>query len=413
MAIREFHWDPIDDCVLSETNGSGNTLVTYSREPGAFGPLLGEDRAGDIRHYHYDALGSTLLLTDDTGAVTDTFQYDAWGGDLERTGVTPTLYRWSGRWGYAFDTRTSGYYIRARNYRPALGRWTSIDPIVSGSLFTFVLNSPLTYSDPSGLEEERCRKDYRQSRSLLVLDARSPNAISAEVFNEISVRVTGDSCCAGQGTPALISIQHTISAGSGSSTSARRLNESEKLLSESVRRPGFLVSPVDSNSANVNCVGENSWRITYVHKDVIGKPLESVSLTRAIKCSLDCIPARRTGDKKATDAIGDCCRPDRCILSKSMLSKLNANALQITLPIGWDPTRSGGKFLDFRLVEFINERVGNKLVAGKRIHSSRDVFEISIRTENDPEFCASPANCEIAISYDDDVVTQFVPHNLF
>lgn len=34
MATRCFHWDVVDDCVLHETDGGGNTLVAYTRESG-------------------------------------------------------------------------------------------------------------------------------------------------------------------------------------------------------------------------------------------------------------------------------------------------------------------------------------------------------------------------------------------
>lgn len=44
MVMREFHWNPIDDSLLSEMDGSANALVTYIRELGASRPLLSEDR---------------------------------------------------------------------------------------------------------------------------------------------------------------------------------------------------------------------------------------------------------------------------------------------------------------------------------------------------------------------------------
>lgn len=152
MTVRQFHWDPIDDCVLSETDGSGNTLVTYTREPGAFGPLLSEDRAGDVRHHHYDALGSTTLLTDDTGAVTDTFQYDAWGNELDHAGTTDTPYRWIGRFGYQHDTVVGSYHVRFRDYQPTIARWNSKDPVRSDlNRYRYVNNAAVANSDPSGL----------------------------------------------------------------------------------------------------------------------------------------------------------------------------------------------------------------------------------------------------------------------
>lgn len=167
MPIRKFHWDPIDDCVMSESDPSGNTLVTFAREPGMFGPLLSQDRAGDVRHHHFDGLGSTTLLTDSTGGVTDTFRYDAWGNILNRTGITETPYQWVGRWGYQSTSVSRDLAVRSRTFRPSSGRWLSRDPSYltreSTSSFNldlytprdmsygYVLNRPVMFVDPSGL----------------------------------------------------------------------------------------------------------------------------------------------------------------------------------------------------------------------------------------------------------------------
>ena len=155
MAKRRFHW-AIDDCVMHETDETGATTVTYTNEPGPFGPLISENRGGTTSYHHYDALGSTIALTNDAGTVTDTFFFDAWGSKKPwRTGTTPTPYTWCGRWGYQDDTATTGqYYVRARSYGPTIARWTSVDPAFSTSnLFTYASLSPTSHTDPSGLIE--------------------------------------------------------------------------------------------------------------------------------------------------------------------------------------------------------------------------------------------------------------------
>ena len=58
MATRCFHWSSVNDCVMHETDGAGNTLVTYTHEPSQYGPLLSENRGGTESYHHYDALGS-------------------------------------------------------------------------------------------------------------------------------------------------------------------------------------------------------------------------------------------------------------------------------------------------------------------------------------------------------------------
>lgn len=151
MAKRYFHWDPVHDCVIQESDGDGNTLVTYTREPRPYGPLISEHRNGQEYVHHYDAQGSTTMLTDESGEVTDTFTYDAWGNQVARTGTTETPYRWNGRWGYQYDEPTGSYYVRARTYEPAVGRWMSVDPLFHENFYRYAENMPTLLIDPSGL----------------------------------------------------------------------------------------------------------------------------------------------------------------------------------------------------------------------------------------------------------------------
>jgi hypothetical protein len=51
--------------------------IFYIREPG--GSLIARVSATIPTYYHFDALGSTRLLTDSDGDVTDKYAYDAYG----------------------------------------------------------------------------------------------------------------------------------------------------------------------------------------------------------------------------------------------------------------------------------------------------------------------------------------------
>ncbi|MES2792187.1 MAG: RHS repeat-associated core domain-containing protein, partial [Planctomycetota bacterium] len=105
-------------------------------------------------YYHQDNLGSTRLLTDEIATASDTFAYDAWGSETGRTGTTQTSFRWVGNQGYYCDVDFStSYYIRARTYNSAPGRWLSVDPIgfVDG-INRYRLHSILNGIDPSGLK---------------------------------------------------------------------------------------------------------------------------------------------------------------------------------------------------------------------------------------------------------------------
>jgi RHS repeat-associated protein len=58
-------------------------------------------------------------------AITDTYDYDAFGNEVHSAGTTPNnfLYR-----GDQFDPDLGLYYLRARYYNPATGRFMSRDP---------------------------------------------------------------------------------------------------------------------------------------------------------------------------------------------------------------------------------------------------------------------------------------------
>ena len=41
--------------------------------------MIARVSGGSIQYYHFDDMGSTLLLTNVDGAITDSYAYDAWG----------------------------------------------------------------------------------------------------------------------------------------------------------------------------------------------------------------------------------------------------------------------------------------------------------------------------------------------
>ncbi len=80
---------------------------------------------GGTTFYRYDGFGSVRQLTDVTGAVTDTYDYDAWGNTVSQTGSTPNLYRYRGE---QYDPDLNLYYLRARYFNPLTGRFLTLDP---------------------------------------------------------------------------------------------------------------------------------------------------------------------------------------------------------------------------------------------------------------------------------------------
>ena len=63
--------------------------------------------------------------------MTDTYSYDAFGVLLASTGSTPNVYLYAGE---QLDPNIGFYYLRARYYAQAQGRFISTDP-EEGNIF--------------------------------------------------------------------------------------------------------------------------------------------------------------------------------------------------------------------------------------------------------------------------------------
>jgi RHS repeat-associated protein len=75
-------------------------------------------------YYVYDGHGSVRALTDQSGAVTDTYDYDAFGTLLHSTGTTYNNFLFAGE---QFDPDLGLYYNRARYLNTSTGRFWTMD----------------------------------------------------------------------------------------------------------------------------------------------------------------------------------------------------------------------------------------------------------------------------------------------
>jgi RHS repeat-associated protein len=105
-------------------------------------------------YYGYDGHGSVRYLMDATGAVTDAYDYDAFGILISTTGTTPNNYLFAGE---QFDPALGIYYNRARYYDQQLGRFLGMDDVegnsndpVSLHKYLYARNNPINRIDPTG-----------------------------------------------------------------------------------------------------------------------------------------------------------------------------------------------------------------------------------------------------------------------
>ena len=122
--------------------------------------VLSQETNGVVSHLMADGHGSTRLLTDSGGAISERYSYDAFGLPVDFSpGVlnppqTKILYA-----GEQFDAGLQQYYLRARYYNPTVGRFAAKDQLDGNSRepltlhkYAFCGNNPVNNGDPSGNE---------------------------------------------------------------------------------------------------------------------------------------------------------------------------------------------------------------------------------------------------------------------
>lgn len=151
--------------LLQEQQPQLSSLYLY--EPDSYAPLARIDsdpelpeRESRLYYFHTDQIGTPQEMTNAEGHVVWRAYYKAWGG-LEA--LSPNLVEQNLRFQGQYHDRESGlYYNTFRYYDPAVGRFTTQDPIglLGGeNLYQYGFN-PLVWIDPLGL---KCWNSARKS----------------------------------------------------------------------------------------------------------------------------------------------------------------------------------------------------------------------------------------------------------
>ena len=134
-----------DGELLHEEGGKEDRQTGYHLGAG----IEAFSRGQDIYYYQQDEQLSTAFITGRNATIHNSYQYDAFGNNLETAGQLQNRIRYTGQ---QYDEVTGQYYLRARYYNPILGRFMQEDTYQGDglNLYAYCRNNPIVYYDPSG-----------------------------------------------------------------------------------------------------------------------------------------------------------------------------------------------------------------------------------------------------------------------
>jgi RHS repeat-associated protein len=136
---------------VEEINVTAGTTKDFIQ---ANGRTWGVMEATSNTYFHHDAIGSVVALSNDSGQVTDTYEYEPFGKVLEHQGRSQNDYQFVGGYGVRKLNDTLDT-MGVRQYSEATGRFTTQDPIGlrAGDLnfYRYSRNNPAKIIDPTGL----------------------------------------------------------------------------------------------------------------------------------------------------------------------------------------------------------------------------------------------------------------------
>ncbi len=138
-------WDGTD-IVAEQTDGE--KIKTYLRGIN----LIAREIDDMVYYYILNEHGDVTQLWSQSGTCKASYEFDAFGVERNPDKKDENPFRYCGEY---FDLSSDTYYLRARNYRPATGRFLTEDPICDGlNWYTYANNNPVMLYDSSGLMTE-------------------------------------------------------------------------------------------------------------------------------------------------------------------------------------------------------------------------------------------------------------------
>jgi len=148
-SITQFLYDGLNP--VQELDGANPANVTANLLTGLnIDEYFTRADSNGAMNFISDALGSTLALTDSSGAINTSYTYEPFG-NTTIGGSNPNPYQFTGR----ENDGTGLYFYRARYYSSTFQRLIAQDPLDfrsgASDLYVYVQNSPVNATDPLGL----------------------------------------------------------------------------------------------------------------------------------------------------------------------------------------------------------------------------------------------------------------------
>ena len=139
--------------MLMEYDISGSTVARYTMGLGIDSPIAIKTQ-NTTGYYHADGLGTVREITSSTGAVLNSYIYDAWGNIQSSSETISQPFTFTSR---EWDSDAGLYYYRARYMDASVGRFTAMDPALGDAEdpfsfhgYNYVYNNPVNSDDPMG-----------------------------------------------------------------------------------------------------------------------------------------------------------------------------------------------------------------------------------------------------------------------
>ena len=164
-----FVWDRNGN-IIAEMNNNKEYTNKYVRG----NKLISKN---DNEYYSYDGHGSVVNISNESGKSIKSYDYDAFGVELNKDANDTNLFRYCGE---QYDNETDSIYLRARYYSPSLGRFTTEDTYWNSSNRIYgdkeYKKGEIKYPDFKAIMQDSNLYSYCINNSIAMIDSTGTKA---------------------------------------------------------------------------------------------------------------------------------------------------------------------------------------------------------------------------------------------